>query len=309
VSTPVISVVIPVYNCGSCLLEISSRLKGTLPQISEDYEILFINDSSPEEAWETIFNLAKNDQRIKGINLSRNFGQHNAIAAGLDNCKGEWVVMMDCDLQDQPEEIFRLFTKTKEGFDIVLGRRDHRGDSFLKKVSGKLFYSIFNYLTGSNLDPAIGTFRIISSKVVESYRLLNERIFFLGAMLDWLGFKVSYIDVLHKDRQIGKSSYGNKKKILLALDGIISFSDRPLRFIIKLGVSICVVSFIYFFILLFNGLSGGGGNIILVAILVIIAFSTGLILSAIGLVGIYIGGILREVKQRPRYILKETINL
>jgi len=308
VSNPIISVIVPVFNCAPCLVELTARLIKSLEAITEDFEIILINDSSQDEAWEVISRLTKTDNRIKGINLTRNFGQHNAISAGLDNCKGSWIVIMDCDLQDQPEEIEKLYYKAKEGFDIVLGRRQQRKDSFLKKISNKTFYSIFNYLTESNLDPGVGTFRLISFKVVGKYRLLNERIFFLGPMLDWFGFRVATIDISHYERKHGVSSYGSKKSLHLALDGIISFSDKPLRFIIKFGLGLFIISILSAIVIFLKKSHGGSVDIGISSVIVFMIFSTGLIITSIGLVGVYIGGIFREVKQRPRYIIYESIN-
>ncbi|HRS18823.1 MAG TPA: glycosyltransferase family 2 protein [Bacteroidales bacterium] len=143
-----ISVVTPVYGCKTCLVELYLRLKTTLEQITQDFEIIMVNDASPDGAWETIVELAARDQRVKGINLSRNFGQHYAITAGLDHAQGEWVVVMDCDLQDQPEEIVKLYAKAQEGWDIVFARRTQRQDSFTKRLFSKIFHRVFSYLSG-----------------------------------------------------------------------------------------------------------------------------------------------------------------
>lgn len=202
---PYFSIVIPVYGCKTSLQELYLRLKKSLEEINPDFEIIMVNDASPDEAWETIMELALKDQRVKGINLSRNFGQHNAITAGLDNCKGEWVVIMDCDLQDQPEEIIKLYNKALEGFNIVLGRRENRKDSYVKKISNKLFYSIFYYLTNTKLDNTVASFRIISKKVVESYKELKEYHRFINLTMAWLGFKVGYVNIEQAKRTIGNS--------------------------------------------------------------------------------------------------------
>jgi len=161
--TPEVSIVIPVYGCRNCLLELYFRLKDTLPLISSDFEIIMVNDSSPDLAWTTILDIAEKDQRLKGINLSRNFGQHYAITAGLDYCAGNWVVVMDCDLQDRPEEIINLYNKAQEGWDVVFASREIRRDSLIKRSLSKLFYLTLGYLTNTEQDANIANFGIYCS--------------------------------------------------------------------------------------------------------------------------------------------------
>ena len=150
-NNPHISIVSPVYGCQTCLYEFYYRLKETLGKITDNFDIILVNDYSPDGAWATIVELANKDNRVKGINLSRNFGQHYAITAGLDNCNGDWVVVMDCDLQDQPEEIIKLYEKKKEGYDFVQGCRIKRKDNVIKKALSKAFYMVMQYLTDSRL--------------------------------------------------------------------------------------------------------------------------------------------------------------
>lgn len=308
-NNPYISVVIPVFNCHECLVELNSRLKESLSIISEKFEVIYINDSSTDDGWITISELASKDKRIKGINLSRNFGQHYAITAGLDNCHGSWVVVMDSDLQDQPEEIVKLYKKTSEGFDIVLGRRNTNNYSFVNRIAGQAFYSLFNFLTGSKMDPNIGSFRILSSRVVSKYRLLNDRIIFFGAMIDWLGFRVASIDVDHKVRKQGISSYNYVRKISLATDGIISFSDKPLKFIFKMGVFLSSLAFVFLIIICLRAMFRFQVFSEWQTVIAFMGLFTGIIITVLGVVGIYVGGIFREVKQRPRYIFSDTINI
>jgi glycosyltransferase involved in cell wall biosynthesis len=308
-NTPYISVVIPVFNCSECLVELNSRLKESLNTISENFEIIYINDSSTDDGWITISGLALKDKRIKGINLSRNFGQHYAITAGLDHCHGSWIVVMDSDLQDQPEDIVNLYNKTCEGFDIVLGRRSTNNFSSVNKFTGRVFYSLYNFLTRSSLDPNIGSFRILSSRVVLKYGLLNERIIFFGAMIDWLGFRVTAIDVDHKARKQGISSYNYIKKISLATDGIISFSDKPLKYILKLGLFLSSLALVFLMIICLRTMVGFQVFSEWQTVIAFIGLFTGIIITTLGIVGIYIGGIFREVKNRPRYIYSDTINI
>ena len=170
---PHISVVTPVYGCSACLNQLHARLEAILTTITSDYEIIMVNDGSPDDAWETIKLLVEKDKNVKGVNLSRNYGQHKAITAGLDFADGDWVVVMDCDLQDQPEEIVKLYQEALKGFDVVFGRRDQRKDSLFKKLSSKAFYKVYDYFTESKIDNTVANFSIISSKVVRTLRLLR----------------------------------------------------------------------------------------------------------------------------------------
>ena len=304
-----ISIVTPVYGCSTALTELYLRLVKTLDSITTDFEIIMVNDGSPDDAWSTISVLCKKDKRVKGINLSRNFGQHHAITAGLDYTRGEWIVVMDCDLQDQPEEIEKLYNKALEGYDVVLGKRTKRNDSIIKTLLSKWFYSLFSYLADTNYDPTVGTFRILSVKVVEKYRLFNERLLFFGAMINWLGFKTEGIEVVHEKRNNGKSTYSMRRRINLAINGILSFSDKPLRLSIKLGVSLSVMAFLFILYKVILNLVSGTTVLGWSSLIAAIGFSTGLIVTVIGVVGLYVGSIFKEVKQRPNYICSDLLNI
>jgi dolichol-phosphate mannosyltransferase len=305
---PHISVVSPVYGCKNCLFELYARLKETLEKINSDFEIILVNDASPDNAWDTIAELAKKDNRVKGINLSRNFGQHNATIAGLDHCQGEWVVVMDCDLQDQPEEILKLYDKALEGFDIVLAKRSNRQDSLAKKIVNIIFFKFYNYMTDSRIDNSVGSFRMINRKVADAFSQVGERLRFIGLTMSWLGFKVAYVEVTHAQRAEGKTAYSFKKQIQLAVNAILSFSDKPLRLSIKLGVLLSFFSglfILYKVLVLFtNGTKILGWSSLIASIF----FSTGLIICVLGIVGVYVGKIFEEVKKRPLYILNGKIN-
>jgi len=168
----ILSVVIPVYRAENCLEELYHRLTVSLSHICPDYEIVLVEDAGGDRSWAIISDIAQHDDRVKGIKLSRNFGQHYAIAAGIDNCKGSWVVIMDCDLQDRPEEIPRLLQQAKQGYDVVLARRTGRKDSIIKRFFSFFFYFILSYLTETKIDPQIGSFRILSRNTILS--LMSE---------------------------------------------------------------------------------------------------------------------------------------
>ncbi|MGA2405356.1 MAG: glycosyltransferase family 2 protein [Bacteroidales bacterium] len=306
---PFISVISPVYGCKSCLYELCFRLKETLEKITQDFEIILVNDVSPDGAWETIIELAQKDSRVKGINLSRNFGQHYAITAGLDNCNGEWVVVMDCDLQDQPEEILKLYNKALEGYDIVFGRRFARKDHFFKKFFSKLFYFFFSYLTDTKQDYTVANFGIFHKKVIQAILNMGDYYRVFPILIQWVGFKKTYIDVEHGYRNEGKSGYSYRQLIRLAFDMIVSFSEKPLRLGLKFGILISFVSFLMGLYYLIQYLTGKVLVPGYTSLIITIMFSTGIIISFLGLVGVYIGKVSIQVKNRPKYIVKQKINI
>ena len=190
---PHLSVVIPVYKAENCLDELYLRLKSALETLAVDFEILLVEDCGGDSSWEIIERLAARDRRVKGIQFSRNFGQHYGITAGLDHCIGDWVVVMDCDLQDRPEEIPRLYAKAQEGYEVVLARRGKRQDPLLKRCTSWLFYKLFSYLADIEYDAQTGNFRIMSRKVVNSVRIMREQLRFFGGLVQWLGFPAACV--------------------------------------------------------------------------------------------------------------------
>lgn len=304
-----ISIIVPIYRCSQTISELSRRLVDSITKVNEQFEIIYINDASPENDWERVVEDTKKDNRIKGINLSRNFGQHYAITAGLQHASGEWIVVMDGDLQDQPEEIPALYKKAKEGFDIVLARRIHRKDSFLKRQSSRWFYMLLAYLTDTEQNAEIANFGIYNRKVIDAILSMNDKTRYFPTMVKWVGFKRTEISVNHAHRQDGKSGYSLKALINLALNTILSFSDKPLRLTVKLGVSISVLSFILAAIILFRALTGHITVIGYSSIIISIWFLSGIIITLIGMLGLYIGRIFDQVKDRPVFIVSETINL
>ena len=306
-NNPHISIVTPVYGCGLVLSDLYKRLKDTLVKISEEFEIIMVNDGSPDEAWKEILFLAEQDNRIVGVNLSRNFGQHSAITAGLDYAQGEWVVVMDCDLQDQPEEIIKLYDKAQEGYDIVWGKRYLRQDNTLKKIGSTMFYKVFDYFTDQKSDPSIANFGIHSSIVIQNFKKFKEQNRSFPLFIKWLGFNSTEIKIEHSSRLIGKSSYNFVKLLSLAFDGIVSHSNKPLRLSIIFGFLISLISILY------------GGYLITrffiwtipvegwTSVMVSLYFLAGLIMANIGILGVYLGKVFNETKNRPLYVIKEII--
>ena len=298
-----ISVVIPVYRAEGCLEELYRRLRAALEPVSGDFEILLVEDCGGDRSWPLITELAKRDPRVKGIQFSRNFGQHYGITAGLDHCDGDWVVVMDCDLQDRPEEIPRLYAKAQEGHEIVVARRGKRSDPLLKRLSSWLYYSVFSWLADMDYDPQAGNFRILSRKVIDNYRNMRERSRFFGSLINWMGFPAASIDVQHDERFEGQSTYTFSKLWRLGAETIIAYSDKPLRLAIRFGFAIASFAFLYGLYILFLALFHGSPVTGWSSLIVSVYFIGGIIIAILGVLGIYLGKTYDETKQRPLYVI------
>lgn len=305
-AAPYLSIVTPVYGCAEALVELCQRLHVVLGEISPNYEILMVNDASPDNSWEIIQSLAAEDRRVKGINLSRNFGQHYAITAGLDFAHGKWVVVMDCDLQDVPEEIANFHSVALMGYDIVVGRRADRKDSCLKRMFSKAYARTLSYLSGVNVDPAVANFGIYSKKVISSIRQLREQNRSFGLFALWVGFERVAIDVTHSPRAYGRSSYTLRKMLALCFDSVIAHSDRLLKLTVKMGFAITTVSFFYAVWLVIKYLLSSAPFTGWTSVIVSVYFTSGIIISSVGVAGLYIGKVFDEVKGRPLYFIRET---
>jgi glycosyltransferase involved in cell wall biosynthesis len=305
---PHISVVIPVYKAEGCLEELYRRLKISLETITNDFEIVLVEDCGGDQSWPMIVDFAQRDARVKGLQFSRNFGQHYGITAGLDHCNGDWVVVMDCDLQDRPEEIPRLYSKALEGYEVVLARRGRRNDPILKRFTSWLFYKLFSYLADMDYDGEAGNFRIISRKVVVNYRQMREQLRFFGGLVSWMGFPTASIDVKHEERFSGQTSYTFKKLWKLAANNIIAYSDKPLRIAIRLGFSISALAFIYGSTIVFRAIFYGVSIVGWSSLMVSLYFLGGMIIGILGILGLYLGKTFDEAKSRPLYIISNATN-
>lgn len=304
-----ISVVIPEYKGAGMVGELVKRCRVSLSVITEDFEVILVNDASPDNAWEEIKKACAGDSRVKGIDLSKNFGQHYAISAGLAHTRGEWVVVMDCDLQDRPEEIPRLYAKALEGWDIVYARRAKKKCGFFKKLSSTLFNAVLSWLSGNKTDPAIANYGVYNRRVIEEFNKLKEYARSFGSLVHLLGFKSTTIDVEHSERGEGKSSYTLSKLLHLSADIILSNSNKPLRMASWLGFVMAALSFL---LALYNVIAKLAGIIEIpgyTSTVFSIWFVGGLILSVLGVVGLYVGRIFDQVKERPLYIVREKLNL
>jgi len=304
-----LSVVVPVYNESSLIKELIHQIKSSVKSLTEDFEIILVDDGSQDETWNFIEHEANQEKRIKGIKFSRNFGHHYAITAGLHNSKGEWVVVMDGDLQDRPEVIPDLYNKAQTGCDVVFVSRQNRPERLYYRLAQKIFYWTLRTLSGIDFDSRQANFSIINRKVVEAFKNFPENARFYGSTIKWLGFKRSFILADHGTRHSGKPSYTLKKRIKLASDIILSFSERPLKFAIGLGLLISTISILLALWIVYGTFKWGytvtGWSSGIVSIL----FSSGIILTVLGIIGIYLGRIFQEVKGRPLFIISETFNL
>jgi dolichol-phosphate mannosyltransferase len=302
-----ISVISPVYRAEKIVDELVKRVCNELEKITPNYEFIMVEDGSPDNSWDVIVRNCKNNPKVKGIKLSRNFGQHYAITAGVASAKGESIVLLDCDLQDDPSYINSFIQKRKEGFDIVFSKRINRKHGFIKSLNSKIYNSLFSIFSDGKFDVDAGSFVCFSHRVKDAFIRLEDKDRLYLQLLKWIGFKSTYIELEHNERFDGKSSYTIYKLIKLGLQGWTSHSDKLLRMSIGIGLSISALSFITAIAIvigyLFYNLQPGWPSII-----VSIFFSTGLILMSIGIAGIYIGKIFDQVKNRPLYIIEEKLN-
>jgi glycosyltransferase involved in cell wall biosynthesis len=304
-----LSVVIPVYNESSLIDELIKRVLTSVKMITEDFEIIIVDDGSQDNTWNSIESEAKLENRVKGIKFSRNFGHHYAITAGLHNSNGEWVVVMDGDLQDRPEVIPDLYKKAQEGFDVVFVSRQNRPEKLYYRIAQKIFYWILIALSGLDFDSRQANFSIINKKVVDAFNKFPENARFYGSTIKWLGFKRSFIVADHGTRHSGKPSYTLSKRIRLASDLVLSFSERPLKFAIGLGLLMSIFSILVIFWIFYRSVRWGFTVSGWPSLVVVIFFLGGITLIVLGIIGIYIGRIFQEVKKRPLFITSEKINL
>lgn len=303
-----ISIVSPVYMASSIVPELVDQISCSLDNIGVTYEIILVEDGSRDKSWESIEAECQKSTKVKGIKLSRNFGQHIAITAGLEHARGNWTVVMDCDLQDNPREIKVLYQTALKGFDVVLAQRALRNDGALKRLSSKLFYRLFGYLTGTEQDSSVANFGIYNHKVVKAIISMGDSVRYFPAMVQWVGFRRTRIPVKHSQRHSGKSSYNIKGLLNLAANNIIAYSDKPLRMAVVWGFIVAVISFAsgsaYLVAALLGMLSVSGFATIIISLY----FSAGAIIFVLGLVGLYVGKSFDKVKNRPLYIIDSTAN-
>lgn len=304
-----ISIVSPVYRAEKIVKVLVEQVREAVSSITDDFEIILVNDYSPDNSWDKIIDECAKDKRVKGLNLSRNFGQHYAITAGLSFAKGEWVVVMDCDLQDRPDEIPNLYKKAQEGWEIVYGKRAERKDKFVKRMSSKIFHLAYSYLSGIKTDNSIANFGIFNQKVIAEFNKMHETARSFPSLVQYLGFKRTTLEVKHAERFEGTTSYSLAKLIKLTGDVILSNSNKPLKLTVKFGFAISILSFL---LALYNVFAHFAGIITVegfTTTIFSIWFVGGLILFVLGIVGLYIGKIFDQVKERQLFIVSDKLNI
>lgn len=308
-SSPYISIVSPVYQAEGTIEELVKRISYEVVKISSDYEIILVEDGSNDLSWIKIQENCQRDKRIKGIKLTRNFGQHYALSAGLRNASGMFVVVMDCDLQDNPQYIGELLGKAREGFDVVYTSKRRRKHALHRNIWAKAFFLVFNWLSDSMSASAdVGSYSLLSRKAVDGFLSINDVHRHYLLILRWLGFKHAFVTVDHDKRYAGRSSYTFSKLLRHALQGITSQSTRLLKLSIALGFAYFLASVVGVLLLVImffvSGFREGWAST-----LVVILSSTGMLLMAIGVLGIYVGNIFDQSRARPLYVIQEEINL
>ena len=303
-----ISIVSPEYKGARMVEELVSRIKASVSSITENYEIILVNDGSPDDSWEEISKACAADPRVKGLNLSRNFGQHYAISAGLAYAKGDWVVVMDCDLQDRPEEIPNLYAKALEGWDIVQARRLHKKFGWWKRATSRWYHSVYDWLSGQKTDSAVGNYGIYRNSVINEFNRMPEYTRSFDTLLLYLGFTRTTIDVEHCERAEGSSSYTLVKLLRLAIDSSVANTNKPLKMAVALGFVMSAISFV---LALYNVIAKLCGIITIqgyTTTVFSIWFVGGIILLMLGVVGLYVGKIFDQVKGRQIWIVKDSVN-
>lgn len=308
VNTPYISIVSPVYRAADIVPILVKNINESLVQITNDFEIVLVDDGSPDTSWEAITHACYQNKRVKGVKLSRNFGQHYAITAGLEKAGGEILILMDCDMQDDPSHISKLIQRKNEGFDVVFTRRKSRKHGFFKSLAGKVYNFCFYLFADSSYDVNLGSLTLLTKRVRNEFMKIGDKDRLYIQLLKWVGFKSTFLEVEHRERISGESTYTLSKLFSLAIQGWTSHSTKLLKLTIYFGfglailalltgIAITILKFVY-------GFQTGWASII-----VTILFSTGLIQISIGILGVYIGKTFDQSKNRPLYIIEETLNV
>lgn len=306
-TTPDVSVVSPVYGCAGCLEDLVERLLRALSDVAS-VEIVLIDDGSPDGAWARIVEIAARHPQVRGFRLSRNFGQHEAIFAGLQQARGGRVVVMDCDGQDRPEEIpAMLRTADSTGVDMVLARRARRQDDFFKRLGSRAFYRLLSYLTDMHHDHQIANFGVYSRRLVDIVLAMPEAGRCFPLIVRWTGLSSASVPVEHDARVHGRSAYTVRRTLRLALTIVLSYSDKPLRLVVKLGMVLALLSFAVVLLSIYLYVSGRTGVAGYTSIIASVWLLGGLLIFSIGIMGLYIGQMFRDAKRRPGYLVTDYI--
>ena len=304
---PQISIVVPLYNEEKNIRLMYDRLVSSILKITSNFEIIYVNDGSKDNSFLELLKLSNEDERVKYINFSRNFGHQIAVTAGLDYSKGAAVVIIDGDLQDPPEVIQEMYAKHKEGFEVVYGQRlKRKGDNFFKKITAKYFYRILKKITSINIPLDTGDFRLIDQKIVKDLKNMPEQNKFLRGQIAWLGYRQTSVFFERDERKFGETGYPFSKMLKFALDGITGFSDVPLQFVTKTGIFISFISFLVILYAIFSHFILERTITGWTSLIISSMFIGGVQLISVGIIGEYISRINKNVQNRPLYIVRET---
>ncbi|GKU85209.1 glycosyltransferase family 2 protein [Niallia sp. NCCP-28] len=304
------SIIIPVFNEEQVIEHTYERLKIVMDSTAETYELLFINDGSRDSTIDILKHLGETDNHIKTIDFSRNFGHQIAITAGMDYAQGDAVIIIDADLQDPPELILEMIGKWKSGYDVVYAKRTARkGETFFKKQTAALFYRTLRAMTDIEIPIDTGDFRLIDRKVCEQMQNVHERNRFVRGLVSWVGFKQTAVEYERDERYAGETKYPLKRMLKLSIDGITSFSYKPLKIANYLGAALSTIGFIYMLVVLYQKLFTTTTITGWSSIIVIQLFFSGITLMMLGVMGEYIGRIYDEAKNRPLYIVQDVYSV
>ncbi|MCM3254745.1 glycosyltransferase family 2 protein [Priestia aryabhattai] len=304
------SIVVPVYNEEEVIHETYRRLTEVMRSTKEAYELLFVNDGSRDRTAEIIKAYSEQDSAVVLLDFARNFGHQIAITAGMDHARGEAVVVIDADLQDPPELILEMVEKWKQGFDVVYAKRTKRkGETYFKKQTAAMFYRFLRAMTDIDIPLDTGDFRLLDRKVCNQMNSIQEKNRFVRGLVSWVGFKQIAVEYERDERLAGESKYPLKKMLKLSMDGITSFSYKPLKLASYAGVTLSGIGFIYLLVVLYLKLFTDSTITGWSSLIVIQLFFSGIILIILGMIGEYIGRIYDETKNRPLYIVREKYQL
>jgi glycosyltransferase involved in cell wall biosynthesis len=300
-----ISVVIPVYNEQEVLPELYQRLTRAMGRVGKTYEIVLVDDGSEDSSLEILKTLKSQDEHLKIIKLTRNFGRHPAVAAGLRNCEGNAVVLMDADLQNPPEEISKLLDKLYEGYAIVYGIREKRKDPLYRKIGARLYRVLVRRMLG--VDDTLTPFMAMRRKVLNSFIQIREQHSYIAALMVWMGYSSAAVPVKHAERFAGKSHYSMRKLTFMTIDMLVGFSYAPLKWASKAGFGLALIGILYGLYVLIRALTGRVGVPGYASIFVGMMFLSGIQMMFLGIIGEYLARIYREIKGRPYYIIDEIL--
>jgi polyisoprenyl-phosphate glycosyltransferase len=306
VSPPTYSLVVPIFNEEQTLPELQRRLAALLDRLDGSSEVLLVDDGSRDGSYSEIERIVAADPRFRAVRLSRNFGHQIAITAGLDLAGGEAVVVLDADLQDPPEVVLELARRWREGYDVVYAVREARaGETRFKEWTAAGFYRLFRRIADVDIPVDVGDFRLVDRRALDAFKLMRENNRFVRGMFAWIGYRQTGVPYERSVRHAGDTKYPLRKMVKFATDGIVSFSNAPLRIVLKLGFLVSIGSFVFGISALVVRLLGLYSVPGLASLVVVTAFVGGVQLIVLGVIGEYIARIHDEVKNRPLYLVSE----